>query len=59
VLAADQIIVLEAGRIAAQGTHDSLLRDSTLYQDIYRSQFGEDALDAVLAGRDTLRSAGD
>jgi ATP-binding cassette subfamily B protein len=41
VLKADQIIVLEAGRIAAQGTHQHLLQTSPIYQEIYRSQLGE------------------
>jgi len=41
VLKADQIIVLEAGRIAAQGSHAELLHSSPIYQDIYRSQLGE------------------
>ena len=38
VLNADQIIVLDAGRIAAQGTHQELLKTSPIYQEIYRSQ---------------------
>jgi ATP-binding cassette, subfamily B, multidrug efflux pump len=41
VLKADQIIVLEAGRIAAQGTHSQLLQTSPIYREIYRSQLGE------------------
>ena len=41
VLKADQIIVLEAGRIAAQGTHLQLLQTSPIYREIYRSQLGE------------------
>jgi ATP-binding cassette, subfamily B, multidrug efflux pump len=41
VLKADQIIVLEAGRIAAQGTHPQLLQTSPIYREIYRSQLGE------------------
>lgn len=41
VLKADQIIVLEAGRIAAQGSHQRLLQSSPIYQEIYRSQLGE------------------
>jgi ATP-binding cassette subfamily B protein len=35
---ADQILVLEHGRIAAQGTHQELLADSPIYQEIYESQ---------------------
>ncbi|MCG7408542.1 ABC transporter ATP-binding protein/permease [Paenibacillus sp. ACRRX] len=38
IVAADSIIVLEDGQIAAQGTHDELLRSSSLYQDIVESQ---------------------
>jgi ATP-binding cassette subfamily B multidrug efflux pump len=39
VLNADQIIILEGGHIAAQGSHAELMRSSPIYQDIYRSQF--------------------
>jgi ATP-binding cassette subfamily B protein len=35
---ADQILVLEHGRIAARGSHESLMRDSELYRQIYRYQ---------------------
>lgn len=48
VLNADQIIILEGGRVAAQGTHEELLRTSPIYQDIYRSQFGSETPDTVL-----------
>lgn len=40
VITADRIFLLEAGRIVAQGTHEELLRSSSLYQDIYQSQLG-------------------
>jgi len=40
VLSADQIIVLEDGHIAAQGTHRDLLESSPIYQEIYDSQLG-------------------
>jgi ATP-binding cassette subfamily B multidrug efflux pump len=40
VLTADQILVLDQGRIAASGTHHSLLKSSTIYQEIYQSQLG-------------------
>lgn len=43
VFEADKIIVLEEGRIAAQGTHAELLRKSSVYQDIYQSQLGKEA----------------
>ncbi len=35
---ADLILVLDRGRIAARGTHDSLLRESGLYAEIYHHQ---------------------
>ena len=35
---ADLILVLEGGRIVAQGTHDELLKNSPIYQEVYRSQ---------------------
>ena len=40
VLNADQILVLDRGRIAAQGTHRQLLKTSPIYQEIYHSQLG-------------------
>lgn len=40
-LGADEIVVLEKGRICAQGTHDHLLATSSVYQEIFRSQLGE------------------
>jgi len=44
VLKADQIIILEAGRVAARGTHHQLLQTSPIYQEIYHSQLGESHL---------------
>lgn len=41
VLKADQILVLDGGRIVAQGNHRTLLATSPLYQEIYQSQIGE------------------
>jgi ATP-binding cassette, subfamily B, multidrug efflux pump len=40
VLNADKIIVLDKGRVAAQGTHAELLRSSPIYREIYDSQLG-------------------
>ena len=47
VLRADQIIVLERGRIVARGTHAELMQTSAIYREIYASQLGEGILDSV------------
>jgi len=39
---ADQILVLDKGRIAARGTHEELLESSEIYADIYTSQLVDD-----------------
>jgi ATP-binding cassette subfamily B protein len=41
VLNADKIVVIEDGRIAAEGTHAQLLQSSPIYREIYASQLGE------------------
>jgi ATP-binding cassette, subfamily B, multidrug efflux pump len=46
LLRADQILVLDNCRIVDRGTHQSLLRTSSLYADIYRRQFAHDAAGA-------------
>ena len=38
VLSADQILVLDKGSIAAQGTHNELMENSPIYAEIYHSQ---------------------
>jgi ATP-binding cassette subfamily B multidrug efflux pump len=40
VLTADQILVLDQGQLAGQGTHRELLESNAIYQEIYRSQMG-------------------
>ena len=35
---ADQIIIMDGGRVDAIGTHESLLRTNKIYQEIYESQ---------------------
>jgi ATP-binding cassette subfamily B multidrug efflux pump len=40
VLNADKIVVIDEGRIAAQGTHSELMKASPIYQEIYESQLG-------------------
>ena len=41
---ADQILVLESGRIAERGTHDSLVSAGGLYAELYRQQLLEEEL---------------
>jgi ATP-binding cassette subfamily B protein len=41
VLMADKIIVLDNGRIASQGSHQELMENSPIYQEIFQSQLGE------------------
>ena len=41
VLNADKIIVIDKGRIVAEGTHTSLMGTSPIYQEIYDSQLGD------------------
>mgnify|MGYP006275931493 FL=1 len=36
---ADQILVVEAGRIVQRGTHDELIAAGGLYRDLYQTQF--------------------
>ncbi len=43
VLNADQILVLDQGRIIASGKHAELMESSEIYAEIYRSQLVEDA----------------
>jgi ABC-type multidrug transport system fused ATPase/permease subunit len=57
---ADEIVVLDEGRIAARGTHDQLLETSPVYRDIYEHGLLErqfaDAVEAR-AGADALEAA--
>ena len=41
VLNADKILVLDEGRIVAEGTHRQLLETSPIYREIYESQLGD------------------
>lgn len=41
---ADQIAVLDAGRLRATGVHADLLRDNDIYADLYRRQYASHAV---------------
>lgn len=44
IMNADKILVLEDGELIAQGKHEELLQSCPLYQEIYKSQIGEEVL---------------
>ena len=44
IMDADQIVVLDEGRIAGIGTHKELMESCTVYQQIARSQLSEEEL---------------
>jgi len=47
---ADQILVIEAGRVAERGRHDELLAAGGLYADLYRTQFARQEAPLQTAG---------
>ena len=51
ILHADQIIVLEEGKIAGIGTHRELMENCSVYQEIAASQLSEGDLDKLAEGR--------
>lgn len=44
IMSADKIIVLDEGKIVGQGTHQELMKDCEVYQEIAASQLSEDDL---------------
>ena len=40
---ADRILILENGRLAATGTHETLMESNELYADIFSSQLVDDS----------------
>ena len=54
---ADQILVLDKGKIAARGTHEELIEDSPLYAEIFASQLVEDAAATAAAADASVSDA--
>jgi len=48
---ADQILVMDGGRVVDRGRHDDLIRRDGLYREIYEMQFQDRAALASLGGR--------
>ena len=42
---ADQILVLDGGRVAERGTHAALLASGGLYASLYREQLAQEAVE--------------
>jgi ABC-type multidrug transport system fused ATPase/permease subunit len=40
IRSADQILVIDGGRVVQRGTHQELLEAGGLYRDLYETQFG-------------------
>lgn len=47
IIDADKIIVLDDGKISGIGTHESLLANNPIYQDIFDSQIGREGVNHV------------
>ena len=52
ILAADQILVVDGGRIVERGTHTELLERDGVYARLYREQFSSVFVDDVTPARD-------
>lgn len=45
IMHADQIIVLDEGKIVGKGTHEQLMKTCSVYQEIALSQLSKEELD--------------
>ena len=53
ILGADQILVMEDGRIVGRGTHRELLKTCETYMEIARGQMSEAEIESALKGEDS------
>jgi ATP-binding cassette subfamily B protein len=58
IKSADQVLVIDEGKIIERGTHESLLASEGFYYDLYMSQFRRQALDDRSDGRELGTAAG-
>ena len=52
IIDCDRIVVLDDGEAAGVGTHQELLESCQVYRDIYQSQYGKEALDEFMTGKE-------
>ena len=51
IMHADRIYIIDDGRVVESGTHDELLANSAIYQDLYESQMKGGEEDATRSNR--------
>ena len=54
VIDADEILVMEEGRIVQRGTHADLIQDRGCYRDLYRLYYGLADEDETPVGREEI-----
>ena len=42
VMRADKILCMDEGRVSGLGSHETLMAESPVYREIYKSQIGDD-----------------
>lgn len=57
ILHAEQILVMDEGRIVGKGTHEELMRNCEVYQQIARSQLSASELENSVAVKEKLNKS--